>query len=160
MRPAVATKVMFMTLSTLLLLLKTSMCKLLVSESFFVSPGGHTNSHVEKSSGFACEFTYACQGGTNEEWVMTMQEDEEHHFSCSVSRPEHSPTSYLFFQHFEMAITGGHLKGAVVLGEKGKTCNEDEYVTDTEKNLVYSASGFQSHLNSVFAVFTRHREDL
>lgn len=45
---------------------------------------------------------------------MTINEEHDGHYSCSVARPDDATRSYLFFQAFKMAITGGSIQAAVV----------------------------------------------
>lgn len=46
---------------------------------------------------------------------MTVTEDDNGIYVCKVARPDEFPTSYLFFQKFEVAVEGARLQGAAVL---------------------------------------------
>lgn len=46
---------------------------------------------------------------------MLISSDERGNYVCKVSRPDGSTTSYLFFQNFEVKITGGKILGSAVM---------------------------------------------
>uniref|UniRef100_A0ACB8F1W9 Uncharacterized protein n=1 Tax=Sphaerodactylus townsendi TaxID=933632 RepID=A0ACB8F1W9_9SAUR len=52
---------------------------------FDVRPGGMVHSFSKSLGDYACTFTYAAQGGTNEQWQMSVGVSEDNLlFSCSV----------------------------------------------------------------------------
>uniref|UniRef100_H3BEH1 Myeloid derived growth factor n=2 Tax=Latimeria chalumnae TaxID=7897 RepID=H3BEH1_LATCH len=54
---------------------------------FNVQPGGMVHSFSQSMSDYTCTFTYAAQGGTNEQWQMSVGVSEDNQlFSCSVWR--------------------------------------------------------------------------
>ncbi|MBN3317151.1 LYOX oxidase, partial [Atractosteus spatula] len=78
---------------------------------FNVRPGGMVHSFSEKIGEYGCSFTYASQGGTNEQWQMSVGiSDDERLFSCSVWRPQGK--SYLFFTQFKAEVTGAKIEYA------------------------------------------------
>ena len=58
---------------------------------------------------FQCSFTYVAQGGTNEEWEMTIGVNaDKSAYSCNIARP--SGTTYLFFESYEIKVEGGSIE--------------------------------------------------
>lgn len=84
---------------------------------FNVKPGGvvHTFTEgivsVSSKKEYECSFTYAAQGGTNEQWMMSVGlSDDDRLFSCSVWRPQGK--SYLFFTQFKAELKGTKIEYA------------------------------------------------
>ncbi|XP_033051744.1 myeloid-derived growth factor isoform X2 [Trachypithecus francoisi] len=67
--------------------------------AFDVRPGGvvHSFSHnVGPGDKYMCMFTYASQGGTNEQWQMSLGTSEDHqHFTCTIWRPQEASAGSL-----------------------------------------------------------------
>ena len=62
-----------------------------------------------KKGPFQCSFTYVAQGGTNEEWEMTIGVNaDKSAYSCNIARP--SGTTYLFFESYEIKVEGGSIE--------------------------------------------------
>uniref|UniRef100_A0A3B5KZU5 Myeloid-derived growth factor n=1 Tax=Xiphophorus couchianus TaxID=32473 RepID=A0A3B5KZU5_9TELE len=105
---------LFGKMSLLLLGLSVSLCvsaeQTKVVE-FNVKPGGVVHTFSERISEYECIFTYASQGGTNEQWLMSvgLSEDDQM-FSCSVWRPQGK--SYLFFTQFKAELKGAKIEYA------------------------------------------------
>ncbi|XP_048352487.1 myeloid-derived growth factor-like [Sphaerodactylus townsendi] len=60
---------------------------------FDVRPGGMVHSFSKSLGDYACTFTYAAQGGTNEQWQMSVGVSEDNLlFSCSVWSASSSET--------------------------------------------------------------------
>ncbi|MEQ2189993.1 hypothetical protein GOODEAATRI_030944 [Goodea atripinnis] len=78
---------------------------------FNVKPGGVVHTFSEGIREYECTFTYASQGGTNEQWLMSvgLSEDDKL-FSCSVWRPQGK--SYLFFTQFKAELKGAKVEYA------------------------------------------------
>ncbi|XP_008835197.1 myeloid-derived growth factor [Nannospalax galili] len=83
--------------------------------AFDVRPGGveHTFSQdVGPGGKFTCSFTYASQGGTSEQWQMSLGTSEDHqHFTCTIWRPQGK--SYLYFTQFKAEVRGGDVEYAM-----------------------------------------------
>uniref|UniRef100_A0A3Q0RA10 Myeloid-derived growth factor n=1 Tax=Amphilophus citrinellus TaxID=61819 RepID=A0A3Q0RA10_AMPCI len=75
---------------------------------FNVKPGGVV--HTFSEGIYECSFTYASQGGTNEQWLMSVGlSDDNKMFSCSVW-PQGK--SYLFFTQFKAELKGTKIEYA------------------------------------------------
>ncbi|XP_055796599.1 myeloid-derived growth factor-like isoform X3 [Salvelinus fontinalis] len=78
---------------------------------FNVKPGGMVHTFSEKMREYECSFTYASQGGTNEQWLMSVSLSEDDSlFSCSLWRPQGK--SYLFFTQFKAELKGAKIEYA------------------------------------------------
>uniref|UniRef100_A0A8C8DZV6 Myeloid-derived growth factor n=1 Tax=Oryzias sinensis TaxID=183150 RepID=A0A8C8DZV6_9TELE len=78
---------------------------------FNVKPGGVVHSFTEGLRDYECTFTYASQGGTNEQWLMSVGlSDDDTLLSCSVWRPQGK--SYLFFTQFKAELKGTRIEYA------------------------------------------------
>uniref|UniRef100_A0A4W5N1Z4 Myeloid-derived growth factor n=1 Tax=Hucho hucho TaxID=62062 RepID=A0A4W5N1Z4_9TELE len=99
---------------------------------FNVKPGGEVHMFSEKMREYECSFTYASQGGTNEQWLMSVGlSDDDGLFSCSVWRPQGK--SYLFFTQFKAELKGAKIEYASAYsqtaagGQRDVTLREDEF---------------------------------
>ncbi|CAH1797105.1 unnamed protein product [Owenia fusiformis] len=128
--------------------------------NFDVKPGGHTQSFDQTVGDFNCKFTYACQGGTKEEWVFAIShDDDESHWSCSVERP--GGTSYLFFEHFKLEISGANIHGVEAYGKEDTPLEPNEFKINKKKNLVKEkADKFKSQLAHLKAFAHRGKQEL
>ncbi|XP_014776918.1 myeloid-derived growth factor [Octopus bimaculoides] len=116
------------------------------STQFDVKPGGQVNDYVKEWKGFQCKFTYVCQGGTKEEWMITLKRKKKS-FSCTVYRP--SGSSYLFFQEFNLQIQGAQIQEANAFGNSN-ALSADEYKIDKSQNSVSQVAGkFKSELTKL-----------
>ncbi|TNM87898.1 hypothetical protein fugu_006119 [Takifugu bimaculatus] len=76
-----------------------------------IRPGGTVYTFTEGIKDYECAFTYASQGGTNEQWMMSVGlSDDDRLFSCSVWRPKGK--SYLFFTQFKAELKGAKIEYA------------------------------------------------
>lgn len=82
---------------------------------FDVRPGGVVHSFsqdIGPGGKFTCTFTYASQGGTNEQWQMSLGTSEDsQHFTCTVWRPQGK--SYLYFTQFKAELRGAEIEYAM-----------------------------------------------
>ncbi|XP_038019571.1 myeloid-derived growth factor isoform X2 [Motacilla alba alba] len=79
---------------------------------FDVRPGGEVHSFSRSLGDYSCSFTYSAQGGTNEQWQMTVGASEDSGlFSCSIWRPQGK--SYLFFTQFKAEVKGAKIEHAM-----------------------------------------------
>lgn len=135
------------------------------SADFDVIPGGARNHfQSEEWHGITCTFTYVCQGGTKEHWVITVRRDDDFNYKCVVERPEGLSVSYLFFQEFRIDVTGAVVEGAEVEGKDVyHPLNEEQFIVDKENNLVRSSPKFGNELNRIDVFLKRQKgtkEDL
>uniref|UniRef100_A0A2K5P9K7 Myeloid derived growth factor n=1 Tax=Cebus imitator TaxID=2715852 RepID=A0A2K5P9K7_CEBIM len=83
--------------------------------AFDVRPGGVVHSfsqNVGPGDKYTCMFTYASQGGTNEQWQMSLGTSEDHqHFTCTIWRPQGK--SYLYFTQFKAEVRGAQIEYAM-----------------------------------------------
>ncbi|XP_068176477.1 myeloid-derived growth factor [Antennarius striatus] len=78
------------------------------SVPFDVKPGGEKHTVTDSLKQYKCSFTYASQGGTNEEWMMSLGlSDDDTMFSCTLWRPQGK--SYLFFTQFNVELNGAKI---------------------------------------------------
>ncbi|KAH9523930.1 hypothetical protein Btru_047526 [Bulinus truncatus] len=123
-------------------------------DTFFVKPGAGTLSVQTELKNYFCKFTYTAQGGTHEEWALSLEIlDGGNSVMCTVER---GIPSYLFFQDFKMELIGPLVSITDVdvknSQRDGLSLQKDEYKLD--KNSISSVPGkFKNHLEKV-AVFS------
>ncbi|KAL1023288.1 hypothetical protein UPYG_G00038740 [Umbra pygmaea] len=137
---------------------------------FNVKPGGvvHTFSekmvsNLDKMRNYECSFTYASQGGTNEQWLMSVGlSDDEGLFSCSVWRPQGK--SYLFFTQFKAELKGVKVEYASAYsqtaagGQRDVALSEEEY-TVGDSTVTHKEGKFRAELSKLSVIGrTRHDE--
>ncbi|KAK6179328.1 hypothetical protein SNE40_011715 [Patella caerulea] len=134
--------------------------KIQVSE-FDVIPGGSLLSHEKEWNGFVCKFSYTCQGGTKEQWLMGLSLNKDQtKFQCSVERPG-GGGSYLFFQSFKLEISGADVKEGEAAGSSNAPLKPSEYVVDLKENMIADVPGkFASHLERVTLYSEKGRSEL
>lgn len=111
--------------------------------SINVKPNGRPNTvSVTLGDGPAvCSFTYQAVGGTNEDWMMDIQQDRNT-VTCTIARP--SGTSYLYFQSFSATLdglAGERLDVAEVWDDSGLLLVDDAFVVDG--NSIKQHKGFK-----------------
>ncbi|XP_013403099.1 myeloid-derived growth factor isoform X1 [Lingula anatina] len=128
--------------------------------NFDVKPGGKPQIFEESWGEFICTFAYSCQGGTKESWVMTLEKSSDKtSLSCSVERP--SATSYLFFEKFNLHISGGKVTSGEAFGNGKVPLRPGELEVNTQKNEVKHVDGkFQSQLTKVAVHATLGKSEL
>ncbi|XP_057697138.1 myeloid-derived growth factor [Corythoichthys intestinalis] len=130
---------------------------------FDVKPGGTLYEFTESIGGYECSFSFVAQGGTNENWLMSVGlSDDKTHFSCSVWRP--TGKSYLFFTAFKMELKGTKVEYANAFsqlagaGQTDKDLKSDEY-TIQESTVTHTEGKFNAQLCKLMVVGrTRHQE--
>ncbi|XP_076880130.1 myeloid-derived growth factor [Brachyhypopomus gauderio] len=130
---------------------------------FNVKPGGVVHSFSETIKEYECSFTYASQGGTNEQWQMSVGlSDDDSLFSCSVWRPQGK--SYLFFTEFKAEIKGAKIEfasaysQAAVGGQKDVALKEEEYSVG-DHTVKQKDGKFRAELSKLTIIGrTRHDE--
>ncbi|KPP60990.1 UPF0556 protein C19orf10-like [Scleropages formosus] len=130
---------------------------------FNVKPGGVVHTFSEKIGKYECVFTYASQGGTNEQWQMSVGlSDDDKLFSCSIWRP--LGKSYLFFTEFKAEIKGAKVEYASaysqagVGGQNDVALKEEEYVVG-DTTVTHKDGKFRAELSKLTIIArTRHDE--
>jgi hypothetical protein len=144
----------------MLSLLLASVCQATddaVTEDFDVKPGGVTHIASIERDGISCEFIYACQGGTNEKWrISVLQIKEKGHYGCIVERKGDSP-SYIFFQKFKLtASSNTDVHNGEAFGREGEPLRPHEYKVDKAGHSIeHVEEKFGSQLTRVTLEFTK-----
>lgn len=131
---------------------------------FNVKPGGEVHTFSEKMREYECSFTYASQGGTNEQWLMSVGlSDDDGLFSCSVWRPQGK--SYLFFTQFKAELKGAKIEYAsaysqtAVGGQRDVTLREDEF-TVGDSTVTHKDGKFRAELSKLTIIGRTRRNEL
>lgn len=130
---------------------------------FNVKPGGVVHTFSKRIGEYECTFTYASQGGTNEQWLMSvgLSEDDKL-FSCSVWRPQGK--SYLFFTQFKAELKGAKIEYANAFSETAAAGQRDvplkpEEFTVGESTVTHKDGKFSAQLSKLTMIGrTRHDE--
>uniref|UniRef100_J3S5G6 UPF0556 C19orf10-like protein n=1 Tax=Crotalus adamanteus TaxID=8729 RepID=J3S5G6_CROAD len=135
-----------------------------VTTDFDVRPGGMVHSYSQNLGDVACNFTYAAQGGTNEQWEMIIGvSDDKTLFSCSIWRPQGK--SYLFFTQFKAEMKGAKIKYAMaysaagVGGQEDVPLKEEEFLV-TEQTVSHREGKFHSQLAKLMIVAEKSHDEL
>ncbi|XP_047443117.1 myeloid-derived growth factor [Mugil cephalus] len=130
---------------------------------FNVKPGGVVHTFTEGVKDYECSFTYASQGGTNEQWLMSVGlSDDDRLFSCSVWRPQGK--SYLFFTQFKAELKGTKIEYANAYSQTAAAGKSDmplrpEEFTIGESTVTHNDGKFSAQLSKLTAIGrTRHDE--
>ncbi|XP_077188071.1 myeloid-derived growth factor [Paroedura picta] len=131
---------------------------------FDVNPGGMVHSFSKSLGDYECTFTYAAQGGTNEQWQMSVGVSEDNSlFSCSVWRPQGK--SYLFFTQFKAEVKGATIEygmafsAAAARGQKDVPLKEEEFHV-TETAVSHKEGTFRSELSKLVIVAKTAHDEL
>uniref|UniRef100_A0A3P9KSQ1 Myeloid-derived growth factor n=1 Tax=Oryzias latipes TaxID=8090 RepID=A0A3P9KSQ1_ORYLA len=131
---------------------------------FNVKPGGVVHSFTEGVRDYECTFTYASQGGTNEQWLMSVGlSDDDTLFSCSVWRPQGK--SYLFFTQFKAELKGTRIEYAnaysqIAAGGQSDVPLKPEEFTVAESTVTHKEGRFNAQLSKLTAVGRTQRDEL
>ncbi|XP_020487479.1 myeloid-derived growth factor [Labrus bergylta] len=130
---------------------------------FNVKPGGVVHTFTEGIREYECSFTYASQGGTNEQWLMSVGLSEDDRlFSCSVWRPQGK--SYLFFTQFKAELKGTKIEYANAYSQTAAAGQSDvplkpEEFTVGDSTVTHNDGKFSAQLSKLTAIGrTRHDE--
>jgi len=111
-----------------------------------VKPGAGRQVVEERWGEFSCVFEYKSQGGTNEQWSLTMARNKKGtEWLCTVERP--SGLSYLFFEEFKLRVAGADLQEFLLESKPGVSLRLEEYIM--EENYVQQSDKFNSQLTKV-----------
>uniref|UniRef100_A0A8C9PF22 Myeloid-derived growth factor n=1 Tax=Spermophilus dauricus TaxID=99837 RepID=A0A8C9PF22_SPEDA len=92
---------------------------------------------------FTCMFTYASQGGTNEQWQMSLGTSEDHqHFTCTIWRPQGK--SYLYFTQFQAEVRGAEIEYAMAYSKAAFERESDVPLKTEEFEVTKTAGGARS----------------
>ncbi|XP_049910884.1 myeloid-derived growth factor isoform X2 [Epinephelus moara] len=130
---------------------------------FNVKPGGVVHTFTEAIKEYECSFTYASQGGTNEQWLMSVGlSDDDRLFSCSVWRPQGK--SYLFFTQFKAELKGTKIEYANAYsqtagaGQSDVPLKPEEFIVG-DSTVTHRDGKFSAQLSKLTAIGrTRHDE--
>ncbi|KAF2078223.1 hypothetical protein CYY_000513 [Polysphondylium violaceum] len=95
-----------------------------------------------------CTFSYQASGGTNERWMMSLEENDDGTVYCAIGRP--NPPSYLLFSHFSatlVPLSGKSKKKsftANIMDNLGSILIKDQY--DIKGNEVFKTNNFAGNL--------------
>ncbi|XP_069469943.1 myeloid-derived growth factor-like [Ambystoma mexicanum] len=131
-----------------------------ITKDFDVRPGGQVHSFSRTLGGYTCTFTYAAQGGTNEQWQISLAVSVDGSlFSCSMYRPQ--GTSYLFFTQFEAKVEGGTIEHAQASSHSDKDVplKKEEYEVG-ETTVSHKQGVFGSSLAKIIMIAKTHHAEL
>ncbi|XP_074524485.1 myeloid-derived growth factor [Halichoeres trimaculatus] len=130
---------------------------------FNVKPGGVVHTFTEGIREYECSFTYASQGGTNEQWLMSVGlSDDDRMFSCSVWRPG---KSYLFFTQFKAELKGAKIEyanaysQAAGAGQSDVPLKPDEF-TVGDSTVTHTEGKFNAQLSKLTAIGRTQHDEL
>lgn len=130
---------------------------------FNVKPGGMVHTFSERINEYECSFTYASQGGTNEQWLMSVGlSDDDTLFSCSLWRPQGK--SYLFFTQFKAELKGAKIEYAkaysqTAVGGQGDVPLKDDEISVLDSTVSHKDGKFRAELSKLTVIGrTRHDE--
>lgn len=127
--------------------------------AFDVRPGGVVHSfsqNVGPGDKFTCLFTYASQGGTNEQWQMSLGTSEDHkHFTCTIWRPQGK--SYLYFTQFKAEVHGAEIEYAMAYSKAAFERESDvplksEEFEVTKTAVAHRPGAFKAELSKLVIV--------
>lgn len=131
---------------------------------FNVKPGGVVHTFSEKMKEYECTFTYASQGGTNEQWLMSIGlSDNDQLFSCSVWRPQGK--SYLFFTQFKAELKGTKIEYANAYSQTAAGGQTDvplkpEEFTVGESTVTHADGKFRAELSKLTVIGRTQHDEL
>ncbi|CAI5639527.1 myeloid-derived growth factor [Oreochromis niloticus] len=131
---------------------------------FNVKPGGVVHTFSEGIGEYECSFTYASQGGTNEQWLMSVGlTDDNRLFSCSVWRPQGK--SYLFFTQFKAELKGTKIEYANAYSQSAAGGQSDvplkpEEFTIGESTVTHKDGKFSAQLSKLTVIGRTQKDEL
>uniref|UniRef100_UPI0037E7A83F myeloid-derived growth factor n=1 Tax=Semicossyphus pulcher TaxID=241346 RepID=UPI0037E7A83F len=131
---------------------------------FNVRPGGMVHTFTESIREYECSFTYASQGGTNEQWQMSVDlSDDDRLFTCSVFRPQGK--SYLFFTQFKAELKGTKIEYASAYSQTLPAGHSDEPLKPEEftvgdSTVTHTEGKFRAQLTKLTATGRTRRKEL
>uniref|UniRef100_A0A2K5IAU7 Myeloid derived growth factor n=1 Tax=Colobus angolensis palliatus TaxID=336983 RepID=A0A2K5IAU7_COLAP len=123
-----------------------------------------TRSPLTEGDKYMCMFTYASQGGTNEQWQMSLGTSEDHqHFTCTIWRPQGK--SYLYFTQFKAEVRGAEIEYAMAYSkaaferESDVPLKTEEYEV-TKTAVAHRPGAFKAELSKLVIVAKASRTEL
>lgn len=113
---------------------------------------------------YECSFTYASQGGTNEQWLMSVGlTDDNRLFSCSVWRPQGK--SYLFFTQFKAELKGTRIEYVNAYSQSAAGGQSDvplkpEEFTIGESTVTHRDGKFSAQLSKLTVIGRTRKDEL
>ncbi|XP_069914783.1 myeloid-derived growth factor [Oryctolagus cuniculus] len=135
--------------------------------AFDVRPGGVVHSFsqdVGPGGRYACAFTYAAQGGTNEQWQMSLGTSEDHqHFTCTIWRPQGK--SYLYFTQFKAEVRGAQIEYGMAYSKAAFERESDvplksEEFEVTKTSVAHRPGAFKAELSKLVIVAKASHSEL
>lgn len=128
---------------------------------FNVKPGGVVHTFTEGIGKYECSFTYAAQGGTNEDWLMSVGlSDDDRLFSCSLWRPQGK--SYLFFTQFKAELKGTKIEYANAYSQTGHSDVplKPEELTINDSTVTQTDGKFSAQLSKLTVIGRTGHDEL
>ncbi|CAL8308336.1 unnamed protein product [Lota lota] len=131
---------------------------------FNVKPGGVVHTFSETIGDHECSFTYASQGGTNEQWLMSIGlSDDDTLFSCSIWRPQGK--SYLFFTQFKAELKGAKIEYANAYSQMSEGGQRDvalkpEEFTVGDSTVTHTDGKFRAELSKLTMIGRTQHDEL
>ncbi|NXO44770.1 MYDGF factor, partial [Locustella ochotensis] len=131
---------------------------------FDVRPGGEVHSFTRSLGDYGCTFTYSAQGGTNEQWQMSVGVSEDSGiFSCTIWRPQGK--SYLFFTQFKAEVKGAKIDYAMAYSQAAAGARADiplkqEEFEITETSVSHREGKFRFELSKLVIAAKTLRDEL
>ncbi|XP_037680087.1 myeloid-derived growth factor isoform X1 [Choloepus didactylus] len=135
--------------------------------AFDVRPGGVVHSFsqsVGPGDRYTCVFTYASQGGTNEQWQMSLGTSEDgQHFTCTIWRPQGK--SYLYFTQFEAEVRGAEIEYGMAYSKAASERESEvplksEEFKVTKTTVAHRPGAFKNELSKLVMVAKASRSEL
>ncbi|XP_040846265.1 myeloid-derived growth factor [Ochotona curzoniae] len=135
--------------------------------AFDVRPGGAVHSFAQSvgpGDRYTCTFTYASQGGTNEQWQMSLGTSEDHqHFTCTIWRPQGK--SYLYFTQFKAEVQGAEIEYGMAYSKAAFERESDvplksEEFEVTKTSVAHRPGAFKAELSKLVIVAKAARSEL
>ncbi|XP_006896501.1 PREDICTED: UPF0556 protein C19orf10 homolog [Elephantulus edwardii] len=103
--------------------------------AFDVRPGGVVHAfsqHAGPEDKYTCTFTYASQGGTNEQWQMSLgASEDQQHIICTIWRPQGK--SYLYFTQFKAEVQGAKIEHGMAYSKAAALESESDVPLKSEE---------------------------
>lgn len=128
---------------------------------FNVKPGGVVHTFTDGIGKYECSFTYAAQGGTNEDWLMSVGlSDDDSLFSCSLWRPQGK--SYLFFTQFKAELKGTKIEDAQAYSQTGQSDVplKSEEFTIGDSTVTQTDGKFRAQLSKLTVIARTGHDEL
>jgi len=113
------------------------------SQDFNIKPGFDDTVSVTAGK-VTCSFSYSCNGGTNENWSISISNDNGD-VTCFIGRP--TPPSYLVFNSFTASLKGATILSTSIEGLDGPLTSGSDFIV--KKNKVEPGETFKSNIGLI-----------